>query len=125
MSAVVLTAGTATATPAAVAHKQNLTLTNDANGQAVAARAGDDITVRLVGKQADGETWMWSTPTAGDDEVLRKTTSSVDAKGDASAVFHVQSGGTTTLASQMRCVSGPGQACPHAVMPWRVTVTAQ
>ncbi|MGW4563992.1 hypothetical protein ACWEN3_16780 [Streptomyces sp. NPDC004561] len=124
-TAVVLAAGAAVACPATAVHKRHLTLTNSANGQSVTAHTGDTITVRLAGRRTATATWKWSSPTAADDEVLRKTAGRLGPNGDASATFRVTDTGRSTLDSLMRCVPKPGNVCSHAVLLWQVTVTVQ
>ncbi|MEV6029229.1 hypothetical protein [Streptomyces sp. NPDC052036] len=124
-TAVVLSAGAAAATPALTAPK-HLNLSNKDNRQSFTVHKGDEITVRLTGEQTGTSTWAWSAPTAANRSVLRRDAASTRPNGDATALFHAQAGGTTTLESQLRCLPRkPGSACSHAVVQWQVTVKAR
>ncbi|MCQ4040952.1 hypothetical protein ACFOSC_09535 [Streptantibioticus rubrisoli] len=99
-----------------------LTLTNTDNGHSVTVRRGAVITVRLSGRQADGETWMWSAPSASDQHVLQRTLQATSRGGSARAVFHANADGTATITADERCAAARGHICPHTVLHWTATV---
>jgi hypothetical protein len=99
-----------------------LTLTNTDNGHSVTVGRGGVITVRLTGHQADGETWMWSAPSASDQHVLQRTVQVTSRGGSARAVFHANADGTTTITADQRCAAVRGHICPHTVLHWTATV---
>ncbi|KJY42397.1 hypothetical protein VR41_08110 [Streptomyces sp. NRRL B-1568] len=98
-------------------------LSNKDNSTSISVHKGDEITVRLAGEQKDTSTWAWSEPTAADGAVLQRSGAGTSPNGDSTAVFHARADGTTTLDSQLRCVSRKsGQTCSHVVVPWQATV---
>ncbi|WP_311696908.1 hypothetical protein [Streptomyces gibsoniae] len=124
-TAVILSAGAAAATPAQTVPK-HLNLSNKDNRQSFTVHKGDEIIVRLTGQQTVTSTWAWSAPTAANRSVLRRDAATTRPNGEATAVFHAQADGTTTLDSRLRCVPRrPGSACSHVVVPWQVTVKAR
>ncbi|MFB7664377.1 hypothetical protein ACFC1R_10595 [Kitasatospora sp. NPDC056138] len=100
-----------------------VTLTNGDNGRAVAVTAGDVITVRLTHLRDQGDTWVWSAPTASASAVLRRIRGGTSPDGDATATFRADTDGTSDITASRRCVPDPGSVCPRVVIPWRVTVT--
>ncbi|MFE9117947.1 hypothetical protein [Streptomyces sp. NPDC007172] len=128
-----LTAATASTSLAAPAPSRNgvagvlrsVTLTNADNGHAVTVRAGDDIRVRLTGGPAQGGTWAWSVPVAGDPAALHRNQGATAPNGDATAVFRAVKTGRSDITSTGRCVPKPGSQCPSAVRQWKVTIEVQ
>ncbi|MFF7638307.1 hypothetical protein ACFZB9_34940 [Kitasatospora sp. NPDC008050] len=100
----------------------DVTLTNDSNGQTVRVAAGDRIDVRLAGSSAGGTTLAWTEPAAGDSAVLRRTAGGTAPDGSAWAAFTAQGSGSGQITAYRRCVPTPGVVCSHVVLPWKVTV---
>ncbi|MBH1934895.1 hypothetical protein I5Q34_11520 [Streptomyces sp. AV19] len=120
--AVALTLSATATTSSAIAGKQR-NLSNKHNKQSVTVHKGDEITVRLTGDQSAKETWGWTAPTAANTAILRRDAIGASSTGETTAVFHAHSAGTTTLDSQLRCVSRKSaQTCSDVVVPWQVTV---
>ncbi|MET9611101.1 hypothetical protein ABZZ17_39505 [Streptomyces sp. NPDC006512] len=104
---------------------RTVTLTNADNGRTFTVAAGDDIRVRLTGGPAQGLTWAWSVPVAGDPGVLRRTQGAQAPNGDATAVFSATEEGESIIAASARCVPATGSPCPPSVQRWSVTIDVQ
>jgi hypothetical protein len=115
---------TLTAAPLASAAMARVVVTNADNGRSVTVAVGEDITVRLTATKAQGQNRTWAVPTSAN-AMMHRTSGGTAPNGDASAVFHAERSGTTTLSSASSCRPDPGHACPELSAPWRVTVTVK
>ncbi|MFI9721980.1 hypothetical protein ACIHFE_20345 [Streptomyces sp. NPDC052396] len=117
-----------TAAPLAAAKPgapRHISLSNKDNKQSVTVHTGDEIDVQLSGQRNEDSNWQWSAPTAADGAVLHRDSAGTAANGDTVAVFHARADGTTTLDSELGCLSRKkGYSCSRVVVPWQVTVTA-
>lgn len=120
VTAIALSAGTVTPTPAVA--RTNI-LTNADNGATVFSAVGDTITVRLTRQQSQGLRWAWSKITTSDPSVVHGLSATTSPNGGASAQFDVQDPGTSTITAQATCI--PAAECPDTVKLWKVTVKAQ
>ena len=97
-------------------------LTNTDNGRTVPASSGGDVEIRLTHSRERGFTYTWTAPESGNSAVLGHASDATYPSGDATAVFHAASAGTTTVTAQRRCVPDPGSLCPLIVETWKVTI---
>ncbi|MEV5507989.1 hypothetical protein [Streptomyces orinoci] len=105
---------------------RHLTLSNKDNRQTVVVHTGDEIDVRLSGERKENSDWLWSAPSSANGAVLHRHSTGRAAGADTVAVFHAHSDGTTTLDSELRCVSRKsGYSCSRVAVPWEVTVTVK
>ncbi|MFE9452190.1 hypothetical protein [Streptomyces sp. NPDC006739] len=113
-------------TPASAAPRSaaadRVVLTNADSGHSVARSVGDDTEIRLTAYRADGLTYTWSMPAAGDSRVLGRTVGGTAPTGDAYAVLHAERPGTSTVSALRRCRPDPGRLCPMVVVPWKATI---
>ncbi|WP_369389369.1 hypothetical protein AB5J72_18495 [Streptomyces sp. CG1] len=97
-------------------------LTNSDNGRTVTRSVGDDTGIRLKATREQGLTYTWSMPSTRDAHVLTRTISGTTPAGDAYAVLHAESPGTSTITAVRQCRPDPGYKCPRAIAPWKVTI---
>ncbi|GHD99267.1 hypothetical protein [Streptomyces alanosinicus] len=97
-------------------------LTDSDNGQSVARSVGDDTMIRLKASREGGLTYTWSMPSSGDAHVLSRTIGGTTPAGDAYAVLHAESPGTSTISAVRQCRADPGHKCPRAIAPWKATI---
>jgi hypothetical protein len=99
-----------------------LVLTDSDNGRSVARSVGDDTEIRLKASRERGLTYTWSMPSPRDAHVLTRTIGGTTPAGDAYAVLHAKSPGTSTVSAVRQCHPDPGYKCPYAIAPWKATI---
>ncbi|GHI07504.1 hypothetical protein AQI88_20045 [Streptomyces cellostaticus] len=125
MLGLAVTATMVTTTASAAPHSalaDHLVLTNSDDGRSVVRSVGEDSEVRLTAYRERGLTYTWSMPTATNARVLGRTVGGTRPAGDAYAVLHADSPGTSTVSAVRQCHADPGHVCPRAIAPWKATI---
>ncbi|AOR34142.1 hypothetical protein BFF78_26590 [Streptomyces fodineus] len=120
LTATVITTAASAAPHSALAGR--LVLTNSDNGHSVARSVGDDTEIRLKASRERGLTYTWTMPSTRDAHVLTRTVGGTTPAGDAYAILHAESPGTSTISAVRQCHPDPGHKCPRAIAPWKVTI---
>ncbi len=120
MSAVGL-ALAAAAFSASSAAASTVKLSNAENGRTVSLRRTDVVPVHLRAIRGAHEKWVWDVPRSSSPEVLSRTSGGTSPGGDAEATFRAVDNGSSDITAHRRCIADPGYACPHVIIPWKVT----
>ncbi|MEU4926037.1 hypothetical protein AB0G54_05960 [Streptomyces yokosukanensis] len=120
VTATLVTTAASAAPHSALANRVVLTAAD--NGHSVTRSVGDDTEIRLKASHERGLTYTWSMPSARDAHVLARTVGGITPTGDAYALVHAATPGTTTVSAVRHCRPDPGFMCPRTVTPWKATI---